>query len=144
MATYPYPPIENSTPQVILADEINGLVGPPLDLNTHLYYGNTKYETDRVSGVSGEIEEVVGSPGAICAKLFLRPKGILILLEGQKESLLWAIPFYTISIYSSREIGIYSGKNCIKLQRSTSFEQQRFLRNLMDLHSLYQTNYHPF
>ena len=129
MTSYTYPVTEKTEKQIILADEIKDLVGPPLDLKSQMYYGNTKYETTAISTVSQEIRDLVGISSGITAKFFLRPKGMIVLLEGNKDKILWAIPFHTMSIYSSREISIYSGKNCIKINRGESFEQQRFFRN---------------
>ena len=53
----------------------------------------------------------------------LRPKGIIIHINKRASRLSWIIPYYALSIFSSKHLGIHSNGNFLKIKHDALYSK---------------------
>ncbi len=122
---------------------INDLVGKPFSLLQSMKMNGIGSKRMIVDEASPNMSSLINSVSDInYAKIELRPKGILILINKGLKNFTWIIPYYQLVMYKVNGSSIHAQGRFIHFKNNITFKENKsFFDKLMDQKIKYDMQY---
>jgi hypothetical protein len=104
----------------ILRKEINDLVDSPYSLMDRFKLKGIGSSRFILSAASENIlKKLPTDESTVKVSIELRPKGIILHFKRFTEHFSWVIPYYKLTIYSSKELSIYENETFMRFSKES-------------------------